>query len=759
MPPFYRGRQVPTFKVTVPGPPKPPPPPKELKYQRHACTRCVARKAGCDGQQPCIKCTRAGVADACQFSKIARQPPRRGRQRRDTGGSDIRQRKTDPVAHLATSGSLDSISDVSPRAPTSATVPSSTIETLASSGPPASTNMWPLPPSLAAVPTLKLNCPAEEPRSKSESILKTTPTMVPLPPLRPPLLPSPPTWRPMAIQNLLTPPHLISPTLDATPRHKITPWDFNASLPPAKSLLTYYSDVRSFIPSPADAEQFLETLQRTTRIARSLKSFEDMLYSPVLVRSLLALYVMHQVRLFCKPFLARLYRKLDRQELRPIALDSMLCYGISVLSERQLESRDRHRLSAAYLERISHAALHRLCSCPAVDTPFLMYQVCRVHAFHNTDHNYVNFMCKYSPAFVTATDYPIRPIGQGDAVKRSDPTITRSPPWDLTWMITQRQYHLTDLHDHPTPVDPRRALHQEIALEFRRRTFYEVTALESVAGCQLGLPSQLDTSHTRVNPISDEILLKLFALPPEEDTFPALIPCLTHSVSGYPSLITLSSITNATSALRAHVPPHNPADVNLQPYLEINQRLNVLYPQLLREFPILPRKVIDPERDNPVYMAGTCMVHSVFHATRLFANLHNWNFGSRAFRPESYPALRRYGSESADYFTRNCLPFIKHVPVQAHNLCTSLCCFLACYWYINRLPYISQDADQIRRDMDTIRMYRAYLDEFEPFVAYIESYKSLIARALESVHCHEVDLIPVHRQLSKAPQSPRLESK
>ncbi|KAJ1919932.1 hypothetical protein IWQ60_007115 [Tieghemiomyces parasiticus] len=474
---------------------------------------------------------------------------------------------------------------------------------------------------------------------------------------------------------------------------------------PIEALYAHYADPKANSIPLIVTSTFLTEVSRCISIAPSLKSHEDALYSPVLVRSLLALYVMHQIRLYCRPFLRRLYRKLDSGEIPPVTLDFILCYGMSALSENHLTPAKRRFLSSAYLERLNHVALTQLSTNPSIDTPFLMYQICRLHVLYRTGEAFRSFLSLSNK------------------------------------LVLERKYHLIDLLD-DGPSDPSKALYHEISLEFKRRVFHDVTSLEHLAGALSGIPSNMALTYAVVQPINDTTLLKLLALPPAEDTFPVLVPCMTHIVSGYPSLIELSNIGHDMASLRAQFPLDSLSQFDLAPYLAINRRLSILHPLLLKEFPLSPWATKDQDYNSPVYTAGVCMVHSTYLMVAIFTNVRNWTFGARAVRPEAYPELRAQASKAVDFYTTNCVPLIQQLPPPSHNIIVSVACLLSAFWCITRLHYQADMPDLVHRDLLTIRLYIDIVETFEPYVAYLSSMKKILEIAFREVLAACPGLIP-----------------
>ncbi|KAJ1926504.1 hypothetical protein IWQ60_003748 [Tieghemiomyces parasiticus] len=681
-----------TFKLNISAP-KPRPPPKKNLHRRRACDRCVARKTGCDGKEPCAKCQQAPQPVDCHYSSITRQPPRK-RQHPD---SDVGERS--PPPHTAAASD----------------------STATSASPSSSTSPW----------TALSNAPWAMSQSAGRS---PTPTPITHPGGR----------GPMAIETLLTtdgPSPLLSPPVaTATASVDWCPWTItDIPLPPSStSASTDYSEATCLtlcsdplaLSSAATplAVQLTGELERYRHLPPQLRSQEEILFAPGLVRSLAFLYVLREVRMYRRRFYDRLQRKLDRGEVSALALNCILCLGISVLPSRALPPRLRQELAMAYIDRVSEIVVRRLHEYDTPEVPFLLFRFARMHGIFANSQDLVTYVTLSSNLVIT------------------------------------RRYHLLDLEDSQPPADPNQAFHYEMNREITRRSYHESTFVRGQIANLLGLPGMVSNHYVRVNPINDQFLERLFMLPPDEDTYPALIPGLGHSVCGYPPVMELADITTEVSLLRSRIQPADPSDVDLRPYLELNERLSALFPRLLADYPLgPPPHSNDPELDNPVYRSGISMVHSLFHSARLLLNVHNWTFGNQAFRPELHQALRAYGTESADHFTTHCLPYIRRVPTCCHNLVTNHCCFTVGFWYANelRLPDscretnqadVDDNADgtkprescldrhQVRRRLDTIDMYVRYLDEFKPYVTYHRMYRDLILRTVHQARDERPEL-------------------
>ncbi|KAJ1994209.1 hypothetical protein H4R33_000377 [Dimargaris cristalligena] len=442
-------------------------------------------------------------------------------------------------------------------------------------------------------------------------------------------------------------------------------------------------------------EQFALQIGRLNQLTRPLKSQEDTLYAPGLTRTLVAIFVLNHAH--------RLIRKLDRQELTPLALNYLLGFAIGVLPHGSLSPIARRNITTAYLERIYYLAMGQFEGDAALDTPYILYLASRLHVFSKTSDKYSFFVA-----------LGIR-------------------------MITQMRYHIVDL---PTQITyGPETLVAVLRKEYKRRIFWEITALDSLICCFLGIPGNFREENICVDPIDDRLLGHLLQLAPDDDVFPAIIPALGTTVCGNPVLIRLTHLVYKASNLRAKIlPPNSVSD--FRPYYELNAHLQTVHRELLQMFP-LPRSNKIPSHLTAAQMlqfTGLGMIHSAFTSVVLLLNTHNWSFGARAIRPETDPFLHQMGLRAALQFTDYCLPFLRHLPPQRHHLCASNCCFLAAYRlaiYLGQLKETMAVAPEtpliFNQTLDTIRTYITYLDEYRAYVTYVDSYQALLQQQLYDV--------------------------
>ncbi|RKP40395.1 hypothetical protein BJ085DRAFT_32913 [Dimargaris cristalligena] len=301
-----------TFKLAVPAQAKPSRVVKKTQFKRRACDRCVARKTGCDGELPCLKCRSAG-ANNCHYSPTGST----GVVISDQG---LRDGQT---IYQSSAYDLPSIAQSLPTPPT-------LVDWFQFDGSAPSVDGLPS----KAAPLVPIS---ERLKSLTQS-------------LRGPEGPSD-----MSNLDLIT-----------------------------KELYN---------------EQFALQIGRLNQLTRPLKSQEDTLYAPGLTRTLVAIFVLNHAH--------RLIRKLDRQELTPLALNYLLGFAIGVLPHGSLSPIARRNITTAYLERIYYLAMGQFEGDAALDTPYILYLASRLHVFSKTSDKYSFFVVQFREGYFSIPMYPL----------------------------------------------------------------------------------------------------------------------------------------------------------------------------------------------------------------------------------------------------------------------------------------------------------------------------------------------------------------
>ncbi|KAJ1918377.1 hypothetical protein IWQ60_007512 [Tieghemiomyces parasiticus] len=519
--------------------------------------------------------------------------------------------------------------------------------------------------------------------------------------------------------------------------------DISGSAPPIFS----WEHVQTFlsgIPVTTFKSQFINMAHQITRL---LKSAEDVIYNPVIVYSLIAVYVNQQVRIYQHCYLQRLYRKLRRHELSPLVLNFLLAYGAAIATESHRDMATRRAIAKVYLDRVK-MELEQEVARPTLGTPHLISQIGTLHAVVQENEGFSYYITK----------------GKS--------------------LMMERHFHLVDspvpthhplsghLPNHSYPFTSQQAP-QETALaqEFKRRTFWEIYTLDNQVNAMLGLPSSLSATQVTVQPIQDALLSTLFELPPEEDVYPALIPGIRHSLCGYPSLIELALLMGQVADLRAQrdLAPTTPSSHDsrlFMTYLDLGDQHQALAPRLLAEYPLpayLPTSAL--VQSYPAYYSSLYTVHASFYAAGILLTIQNWNHGARAFRPNHHPTLYTRGLDLARQFDALIMPVLEILPFHYHTNVFGGTAYLMGYVFSQSLipppfpPTFSAPSAFTSTSADTraaplgipwdpaahlatrqlVHRYLRYLEGLAQHISYVQAYVTLLSRNLAeaeaSHHC------------------------
>ncbi|KAJ1968639.1 hypothetical protein H4R35_006370 [Dimargaris xerosporica] len=712
--------EVLTFKVREK---KPKPVTKPALYRRGACDRCLARKIKCDGREPCAKCLSQAVA--CAYSFITRQPPKRTRPRK-------LKNVTAPASATATA--TPSSASTAPVAATTKT-------------PTSNDHPVPLPTPLLSVPGPPIvSSPATLQHSQALSVVRAhssgpaarsaAPTGTASVSLTGHIIAliehlqlGDNTMDPTALSGLPFP-NTLTParSSDGSDSHydesspRIDPMSVDFLLGRATSPVP--SMPPSPIPSPLWYTQRAQVAMPNPRSATQLQSQEEILYHPVLVHAIISTYVHQQTRIYRDLYLQRIYRKLQNNQISPLALNYILAYGLAItmMGKSKLPHAVRKQTGDYYIHRFDRllmAAIDR----PTLELPHLAFMIAAA--------------CMATKSTRLFTHYT---------------SIGRE-------LLLQMQFHLTDFsrhgplptnHPHPaataptpeflgcSPVsDPGLAHHvmsvesdDELTREYKRRVFWDVLQYENMIHLLVGLPSSVNRQQSHVNAVDDRLVEAILRLPPEQDHYPVVIPGIRHTLSGYTPLTEFIFLIGEIADLRAHVCPlgtqylqvpvqsvqeyyaANPNDRNpiIHRYYSLNDRLRQWYDALPEAFALPEHLPLDDQLIHryPVHYSSIFTLHSNYHMAVLFLNLYNWNLVNRqaaskpspaptshyiptppgssarssgsdnphnpagllpkhhfpVFRPELDPVCHELGLTSAHLFTSQCLPFFQKLPQQ-----------------------------------------------------------------------------------------------
>ncbi|KAJ1973158.1 hypothetical protein H4R35_004261, partial [Dimargaris xerosporica] len=811
-------------------------------YKRRACDKCVARKTGCDGKQPCTKCRNLGIS-TCHYSAIRRQPPKR-RIHSDSRRYSPQKEIALAPAHLSTKG-FGSIRPTEatmtpPKTPQEAKLPTP----IATAPPhpsllPAQPTVLgipvatvPPPSALEAMPSLlpaPLACPTlpHLPATTEPSPLTTTaPTagsteQQPIPINAVNAGPDTATdFRPFDISQSATDNHRkllsiseqlrcltnsletdatrettralvpqsrfdarysstsLAPDLDrfsgssshslaltekpvfrvfgqgGSWRHRTegrdsTCQDQNHGLSRRSNRVSngeyYYPNSQarshgnfpSYLSNPY-SEQFTLYFTRISNSTITLKSEEELLYSPILVYSLITIFVNQQVRLYQKIYLERFYRKLHRQEISPLALNFILAYGSSITIKDQLfHAYMRKNVAQIYFNRFCQLVMKEIES-PSLESAYIIFQIGSIYTTFKDNSGYA-FYLDLGKSLMHQMKFHL--VDHGDA---------RTNPMRLP----------QDYRESGTTNDQ-----DELLREYKRRAYWEISAFYNLINSMLGNPGTVGPNNVMVNAIDDRLLYKILHLPPEEDVYPPIIPGMRQTLCGYPGLTRFAYLSGEVANLRSRVRCEDP-ETALQYYFTLNEKLQSNYDELVHLYPLplaVPKEADIAQR--PIHYTSIYLVHTNYHATVIMLNIHNWSIvgpgasaapASQMFLPEQHPALHQRGLDAADFITRHCFLFFKVLSPKYYTPVVSGSCFVALYKYVDTLRHlihrmntgcktpaegshlgapISHDQvdQEIRRLLTIIRDYYLFLDDMRDYVSYVKVYTAMMRTILSKI--------------------------
>ncbi|KAJ1982554.1 hypothetical protein H4R34_001662 [Dimargaris verticillata] len=811
-------------------------------YKRRACDKCVSRKTGCDGKQPCTKCRNLGLS-SCHYSAIRRQPPKRRIHSNPRHFSPQKEIALAPT-HLSTktfgSNCLTEAAVTPPQTPQEAklptplatvppqpnimlaqpTMPGALTATVPS--PSALEAMSSLPPAPLAFPTLP-HLPAETEPSPL-AIAATTAGSTEQRPIPVNVVTTGPDaaadFRPIDMSRSATENHrkLLSiseqlrcltnsleteatrettralvpqsrfdarysstslvPDLDtcsSLSSHRLTPtekpvfrilshggsWhrrieDRNSACQEQSqdqsrrsgqaSNNRYHhsnSQARSQGSSPPYlnnpySEQFTLYFTRISNSTITLKSEEEILYSPILVYSLITIFVNQQVRLYQKIYLERFYRKLHRREISPLALNFILAYGSSITIKDQLfHAYMRKNVAQIYFNRFCQLVMKEI-ECPSLESAYIIFQIGSIYTTFKDNSGYAFYL----------------DLGKS--------------------LMHQMKFHLVDHGDARTnpmrlPQDYRESgktnVRDELLREYKRRAYWEITAFYNLINSMLGNPGTVGQNNVMVNAIDDRLLFKILHLPPEEDVYPPIIPGMRQTLCGYPGLTRFAYLSGEVANLRSRVRCEDP-EAALQYYFTLNEKLQSNHDELVHLYP-LPL-VVPNETDiaqRPIHYTSIYLVHTNYHATVIMLNIHNWSIvgpgasaasAGQMFLPEQHPVLHQRGLDAADFITRHCFLFFKVLSPKYYTPVVSGSCFVALYKYVDTLRHLIHRVDtefktpvdgshpgapmqrdqidqEIRRLLTIIRDYYLFLDDMRDYVSYVKVYTAMMRSNLSKI--------------------------
>ncbi|KAJ1984523.1 hypothetical protein H4R34_000609 [Dimargaris verticillata] len=740
------------------------------RYRRRACDRCVRRKIRCNGQEPCAKCQRANVD--CRFGYIFRHPPKlcqspthgsqpKKRNATKSSSQPQQQRAQRPARKLqATSTRSPTLLPMSLSTSTNHSVPAT--PTTLDARPIHLSSHVTRPSTPPSPPASQAVVPSIQPR---QDVVQYLTAIIDLLRISPPCGDTEPStdedysWMTMRTRNQIHTSivHLPSLTTVIAQSRLDTLWSPQVSISaePILAPLLHFDQYDKF-PSPS---------------RRLLKTEDDVIYHPVLVHSILATFVEYQIRIFKKLYFNRLLRKLTRREMQPLVFHFLMAFGTSLSLPGQNDNIPhavRKCISHAYLERFNDLLTQALKS-PTLETPYLTYMIATAVGSTQNSMNFLSYT----------------EIGRR--------------------LMQQHHYHLVDLPSSKSSVStvPATPAEDEYTKEYKRRAFWEISALDSVVHCLSGMACKYHGQPIGVQPVNDQLIYEILTMDPDQDQYPVVLPGIRHAISGYEPLTELVHLAGDVANLRAKAQTHLyqgqqhaaslpgsgsqadkplpchrmpiPADAQAA-YYELNERLQRWYAELPQYYELPNYSKVDQSmlEKYPMHYSSLCYIYSNFHMVTIFLNVHNWSLGSPdsnpgLFLPEKDERCHRWALASANDFTRWCLPFVRRMPIQYLNAAIVCHVFASAmkytltlkdFWYHHTLastdlppiscihgqkgmsatPITRAEAEESLQHLRaTVNDYLAVMDFLRDYISFAKSLGDLVRAQLQT--CNAASLL------------------
>ncbi|KAJ1978375.1 hypothetical protein H4R35_001929 [Dimargaris xerosporica] len=446
------------------------------------------------------------------------------------------------------------------------------------------------------------------------------------------------------------------------------------------------------------------------------KSEEEQIYHPLLVVSLMAVFVDRQIRLWRKLQLQRLHRKLLKGTLSPFTLNAILTLGASLARFNHNDLQARMGAIKTYFDRVD-AHLPRELEHPSLECPYLLSLLSGIAKVVRVDEKFLyysglakNLMLQFNMHTVDSPTY------MADAA----PPVSAAGTLSTVATTIQAQPHYAS----PAVTD------NELTKEFKRRVFWTIATYDNLLACMLGLPPGLKTGTYWVKPINDSLLEQLLKCDPRDDYYPAIIPDTSQTLMGYPNILPFSALLTQVSQLRMQA--HDNATMNITPYHRLNRQLQAWYHSLTPPFTLPDRCPTGIElAEHLVYYESIYLLHTTYVIVVILLNIGDLLPVQTSFQPAQDPQCHQWGLDASHLYTTRIFPFyqevLKHYP--SFNACFSI--IIPAFKLITSLPRMKLAERQAARA--TIDQYIEFLRLHADHVSANQAYLELLLHSLAAV--------------------------
>ncbi|KAJ1972625.1 hypothetical protein H4R35_004569 [Dimargaris xerosporica] len=443
------------------------------------------------------------------------------------------------------------------------------------------------------------------------------------------------------------------------------------------------------------------------RPAQGPELAEDQLYSPSLVRFLIAVFVNYQTRIFRDLYLERLYRKLAANKISPFALNCILAYGACLSRDQGVDASTRQRITGLYLDRADALLIGEL-ERPSLDTPCLV-------------------------SFLGAPSMTI----MGDDRFMYYSGLARQLTMQLGFHLKRTTAHTLWHKSQYSPFVECGSSHcvedaeDELVEEYKRRTFWSMAIYNATICCLMGTSCVLTSEYIDAEPVDDTLIQRILTCDPAHDPYPSIVPGLSNAICGYPYLTDYVMLSAEVTQLRVRAQQHDA--VTIQDYYDLNGRLRAWYEHLPPHYHLPPLHHDHATfLEDPAHYSSLFSLHGNFHMTVIFLNVYNWNAGPDTIRPEQDQLCHQIAMESADFFTTRCLPFFRRLPCQYHTLFVVVNYFAVALKYALALPFLT--SAQHHQTQELITEYLTLLSEFTTYATYSQVFVRMVKDIADRAH-------------------------
>ncbi|KAJ1981076.1 hypothetical protein H4R34_002218 [Dimargaris verticillata] len=455
------------------------------------------------------------------------------------------------------------------------------------------------------------------------------------------------------------------------------------------------------------------------------KCEEEQIYHPLLVTSLMAVFVDRQIRLWSNLQLQRLHRKLRTGTLSPFTLNAILTLGASLARFNHNDLKTRMGAIKAYYDRVD-ALLPSELEHPSLECPFLLSLISGIAKVIRADEKFLYYS---GLAKNLALQLNMHTVDSPSPTADAAPLVSAANALPALATPTPTQSHRPSPPEHWQQLSPA-AADNELTKEFKRRVFWTIATYDNLLGCMLGLPPGLMTGTCRVKPIDDSLLEQLLRCDPRDDHYPAIIPDTSQILMGYPKILPFSALLSKVSHLRMQA-RDNPA-MNIAPYHHLNRKLQAWYHSLTPPFTLPDQCPADSElAEHLVHYESIYLLHTTYVIVVILLNIGDLLPVQTSFQPAQDPWCHQWGLDASHLYTTRIFPFYQEVLKRypSFNACFSI--LIPAFKLITSLPRMNPA--ECRAARATIDQYVEFLRKHADHVSANQAYVDLLLHSLAAV--------------------------